>query len=49
MFALIFMAEDVREIPKPEPFFFSDKSEEMSKIEVPLELVLEQTVKLKSN
>ncbi|CAM4534756.1 unnamed protein product [Lepidochelys kempii] len=43
------MAEDVREIPKPEPSFVGDKSEELSKIEVSLEEVLELIEKLNSN
>ncbi|CAM4545379.1 unnamed protein product [Caretta caretta] len=43
------MAEDVREIPKPEPSFVDDKSEELSQIEVSLEEVLESIDKLISN
>ncbi|CAM5146477.1 unnamed protein product [Natator depressus] len=43
------MAEDVREIPKPEPSFVGDKSEELSQIEVSLEEVLELIEKLNSN
>uniref|UniRef100_A0A674J5T7 Uncharacterized protein n=1 Tax=Terrapene triunguis TaxID=2587831 RepID=A0A674J5T7_9SAUR len=42
-------AEDLREIPIPEPFFLGDKSEEPSQIEVSLEEVLEQIDKLNSN
>ncbi|CAM4524930.1 unnamed protein product [Lepidochelys kempii] len=48
-FASVFMAEDVREIPKPEPSFVGDKSEELSQIEVTLEEVLELIEKLNSN
>uniref|UniRef100_A0A674IFM9 Solute carrier family 26 member 4 n=1 Tax=Terrapene triunguis TaxID=2587831 RepID=A0A674IFM9_9SAUR len=48
-FASVFMAEDVREIPKPKPFFLGDKSEERSQIEVSLGQVLEQIDKLNSN
>ncbi|CAM5131339.1 unnamed protein product [Natator depressus] len=43
------MAEDVREIPKPEPSFVGDRSEELSQIEVTLEEVLELIEKLNSN
>uniref|UniRef100_A0A8C3TF32 Solute carrier family 26 member 4 n=1 Tax=Chelydra serpentina TaxID=8475 RepID=A0A8C3TF32_CHESE len=46
---LIGLNEDVRKIPKPEPFFLGDKSEEWSQIEVSLEEVLEQIDKLNSN
>ncbi|CAM4408569.1 unnamed protein product, partial [Caretta caretta] len=48
-FASVFTAEDVREIPKPEPSFVGDKSEELSQIEVSLEEVLELIEKLNSN
>ncbi|CAM4589829.1 unnamed protein product [Lepidochelys kempii] len=48
-FASVFMAEDVREIPKPEPSFAGDKSEEWSQIKVSLEEVLESIEKLNSN
>uniref|UniRef100_A0A8C3F3S5 Reverse transcriptase domain-containing protein n=1 Tax=Chrysemys picta bellii TaxID=8478 RepID=A0A8C3F3S5_CHRPI len=48
-FASVFTAEDVREIPKPEPAFVGDKSEELSQIEVSLEEVLELIDKLNSN
>ncbi|CAM4529159.1 unnamed protein product [Caretta caretta] len=43
------MAEDVREIPKPEPSFVGDKSEELLQIEVTLEEVLELIEKLNRN
>ncbi|CAM4382079.1 unnamed protein product [Lepidochelys olivacea] len=45
----VFTAEDVREIPKCEPSFVGDKSEELSQIEVSLEEVLELIEKLNSN
>ncbi|CAM5114322.1 unnamed protein product [Eretmochelys imbricata] len=48
-FASVFTAEDVREIPKPEPSFVGDKSEELSQIEVSLEEILELIEKLNSN
>uniref|UniRef100_A0A452IGB1 Reverse transcriptase domain-containing protein n=1 Tax=Gopherus agassizii TaxID=38772 RepID=A0A452IGB1_9SAUR len=48
-FASVFTAEDVREIPKPEPAFVGDKSEELSQIEVSLEEVLELIDKLNIN
>uniref|UniRef100_A0A8C3FHN3 Reverse transcriptase domain-containing protein n=1 Tax=Chrysemys picta bellii TaxID=8478 RepID=A0A8C3FHN3_CHRPI len=48
-FASVFTAEDVREIPKPEPAFVGDKSEELSRIEVSLQEVLELIDKLHSN
>ncbi|CAM4388385.1 unnamed protein product [Lepidochelys kempii] len=48
-FASVLTAEDVREIPKPEPYFVGDKSEELSQIEVSLEEVLELIEKLNSN
>ncbi|CAM4678027.1 unnamed protein product [Lepidochelys kempii] len=48
-FTSVFTAEDVREIPKLEPFFVGDKSEELSHIEVSLEEVLELIKKLNSN
>ncbi|CAM4676294.1 unnamed protein product [Lepidochelys kempii] len=48
-FASVFKAEDVREIPKPEPSFVGDKSEELSQIEVSLEEVLELIEKFNSN
>ncbi|CAM5130961.1 unnamed protein product [Natator depressus] len=37
-FASVFTAEDVREIPKPEPSFVGDKSEKLSQIEVQLDI-----------
>ncbi|CAM5145241.1 unnamed protein product [Eretmochelys imbricata] len=48
-FASAFTAEDVREIPKPEPSFVGDKYEELSQIEVTLEEVLELIEKRNSN
>ncbi|CAM4553636.1 unnamed protein product [Lepidochelys olivacea] len=48
-FASVFTTEDVREIPKPEPSFVGDKSEELSQIEVSLEEVLELIEKLYRN
>ncbi|KAG6933041.1 hypothetical protein G0U57_020115, partial [Chelydra serpentina] len=48
-FALVFIAEDIREIPKPEPSFVGDKSEELSQIEVSLEEVLKLIDKLNCN
>ncbi|CAM5075917.1 unnamed protein product [Eretmochelys imbricata] len=48
-FASVYTAEDVKEVPKPEPSFVGDKSEELSQIEVSLEKVLELIEKLNSN
>ncbi|KAM7151827.1 uncharacterized protein RBU57_012313 [Macrochelys suwanniensis] len=48
-FASVFTAEDVGEIPQPEPSFVGDKSEELSQIEVSLEAVLELIGKLNCN
>ncbi|CAM4661225.1 unnamed protein product [Lepidochelys kempii] len=47
-FTSVFTAEDVRQIPKPEPSFAGDKSEELSQIEVSLEEVLELIEKFNS-
>uniref|UniRef100_K7F032 Reverse transcriptase domain-containing protein n=1 Tax=Pelodiscus sinensis TaxID=13735 RepID=K7F032_PELSI len=43
------MAEDVMEIPKSVPSFVGDESEELSRIEVSLEVFLEQIEKLNVN
>uniref|UniRef100_A0A8C3H706 Reverse transcriptase domain-containing protein n=1 Tax=Chrysemys picta bellii TaxID=8478 RepID=A0A8C3H706_CHRPI len=48
-FASVFTAEDVRESPKPELAFVGDKSEELSRIEVSREEVLELIDKLNIN
>ncbi|CAM5084504.1 unnamed protein product, partial [Eretmochelys imbricata] len=48
-FTSVFTAEDVREIPKPEPSFVGDKSEELSQIEVSLEEILELIEKFNTN
>uniref|UniRef100_K7F001 Endonuclease/exonuclease/phosphatase domain-containing protein n=1 Tax=Pelodiscus sinensis TaxID=13735 RepID=K7F001_PELSI len=48
-FASVFTAEDVGEIPESAPSFVGDESEELSRIEVSLEEVLEQIEKLNVN
>uniref|UniRef100_K7F0M2 Reverse transcriptase domain-containing protein n=1 Tax=Pelodiscus sinensis TaxID=13735 RepID=K7F0M2_PELSI len=48
-FASVFTAEDVGKIPESAPSFVGDESEELSRIEVSLEEVLEQIEKLNVN